>query len=99
MLCKELLSSHITDSAVVDRIADALNSKYPSHSDPILFEEARRIGLHVERMTPEINDMLLELNELYSEMGQKATTDYDELRAHSNEIANIVETQHMQVYF
>jgi hypothetical protein len=99
MLCKELLSSHIDDEAVVNRIADSLNSKYPSHSYPILFEEAQRIGLHVQRMEPAINDMLLELNELYSEMGQKATTDYDEIRAHSNEISNIVETQDTQVYF
>lgn len=99
MLCKELLSSHIDDTAAVDRIAESLNSKYPSHSFPILFDEARRIGLNVERMDPAINETLLELNTVYSEMGQKATTDFDEIRAHSNEVVNIVETRNLQVYF
>ena len=99
MLCKELLSYHISEAASVDAIAEALNSKYPSHSYPILFEEAQRIGLRVEHMDPAINTLLLELNELYSEMGQKATTDFDEIRSHSNEIANIVETDGIQVYF
>ena len=99
MLCKELLSYHVSDASAVDAIAEALNSKYPSHSYPILFEEAQRIGLRVEHMDPAINTLLLELNELYSEMGQKATTDFDEIRSHSNEIANIVETDGIQVYF
>ena len=99
MLCKELLSYHIPEASAVDAIAEALNSKYPSHSYPILFEEAQRIGLRVEHMHPSINTLLLELNALYSEMGQKATTDFDEIRSHSNEIANIVETDGIQVYF
>jgi hypothetical protein len=99
MLCKELLSSHIDDPSSVDRIADALNSKYPSHSYPILFDEARRIGLAVGHMEPAINEMLLELNSVYSEMGQKATTDFDEIRSHSHEVVNIVETRNLQVYF
>jgi hypothetical protein len=99
MLCKELLSYHIDEESMVDAIAESLNSKYPSHSYPILFEEAQRIGLHVQHMEPSINTMLLELNELYSEMGQKATTDFDEIHAHSNEIINIVETDGIQIYF
>jgi hypothetical protein len=32
-------------------------------------------------------------------MGQKATTDFDESRAHGNEILNIWETKDLQVYF
>src|SRR5262249_55985805 len=91
MLCKELLSYHIDDAKTVDAIAEALNSRYPSHSYPILFDEAQRIGLRVEHMDPSINTTLLELNELYSEMGQKATTDFSEIRAHGNEIVNIAE--------
>jgi len=99
MLCKELLSYHVKTAAAVDAIAAALNSKYPSHSFPILFEEAQRIGLPIEHMDPSINTMLLELNELYSEMGQKATTDFDEIHSHSNEIINIVEAGSVQIYF
>jgi hypothetical protein len=99
MLCKELLSYHISDAGAVETIAASLNSKYPSHSFPILFEEAQRIGLQVRHMEPCINQLLLELNELYSEMGQKATTDFDDTHAHSNEIVNILESKNVQIYF
>ncbi len=99
MLCKELLAYHIDDEEKAIQIAQTLNSKYPSHNYPILFEEARAIGLKVAHMSPEINKLLLKLNELYSEMGQKATTDFDEFRAHSNEILNIWESGENQVFF
>jgi hypothetical protein len=99
MLCRELLSHHIKDPAQAEQIASTLNSKYPSHSYPILLDEASKIGLQVERMDTDLNKSLLELNELYSEMGQKATTDFDETRAHSNEIANIWEADGVQVYY
>jgi hypothetical protein len=99
MLCKELLAYHIKDEGAADRIAGALNAKYPSHGYPILFEEARRIGLKVSHLAPEINSLLLELNELYSEMGQRATTDFDDTHAHSNEILNIWESAGVLVHY
>ncbi|MCC6261823.1 MAG: ATP-dependent Clp protease proteolytic subunit [Anaerolineales bacterium] len=99
MLCKELLAYHIKDEGVAEKIAATLNSKYPSHGYPILFEEARRIGLKVDRLAPEINTLLLELNELYSEMGQRATTDFDDTHAHSNEILNIWESAGVLVHY
>ncbi len=99
MLCKELLAHHMEDSEMRDRIANALNANYPSHNYPILFEEAQKIGLKVNHMPAEINSLLLDLNSLYSEMGQKATTDFDEIRAHSNEILNIWEAKDIQIYF
>lgn len=99
MLCKELLAYHIKDDQVQDAIAGALNAKYPSHGYPILFEEARRIGLKVSHLSPETNSLLLELNQLYSEMGQRATTDFDDTHAHGNEIINIWESTGVLVYF
>lgn len=99
MLCRELLAYHIEDPAQVEAISTALNGKYPSHNYPILLDEARRIGLHAERMAPEVNALLLQLNACYSEMGQKATTDFDETHAHSNEILNIWESLDTQVYY
>lgn len=99
MLCKELLAHHIPDAAVAERIAQTLNSKYPSHSFPILIEEAKKIGLNVQALAPETNSILLDLNERYSEMGQRATTDFDEVRSHSNEILNIWEATDIQVYY
>lgn len=99
MLCRELLSHHISDEATLERIANVLNSKYPSHNYPILFEEAKKIGLAVAHMDPGVNRMLLRLNSLYSEMGQKATTDFSEMKAHGNEILNIWEAENQQVYY
>ena len=99
MLCKALLAYHIAEEASADNIANALNSKYPSHSYPILLEEAKKIGLNVRQMLPETNALLLELNQRYSEMGQRATTDFDEIRSHGNEILNIWEAPGIQVFF
>jgi Serine dehydrogenase proteinase len=80
-------------------IAGTLNSKYPSHSYPILLSEAKTIGLNAAPLPADVNALLLELNRLYSEMGQKATTDFDETRAHGNEILNILEGKDLQVFF
>jgi hypothetical protein len=99
MLCNELLAYHMQDKAARNRISNALNAEYPSHNYPILYEEARKLGLAVEHLSPKINALLLELNEQYSEMGQRATTDFDEIRAHGNEILNIWEAKDLQIYF
>jgi hypothetical protein len=99
MLCRELLAYHIADETKAEAISTALNGKYPSHSYPILLDEAVKIGLHAERMPADVNALLLQLNGCYSEMGQKATTDFDEVHAHSNEIVNIWESADAQVYY
>ncbi len=99
MLCKELLAYHMSDEAAAAQVANTLNSKYPSHNYPILLEEARRIGLKAGYMPPQVNTLLLELNECYSEMGQRATTDFDEIHSHSNEILNIWESHNIQIFY
>ena len=99
MLCKEILSYHMSDEEKVSEIAGTLNSRYPSHGYPILLNEAKSLGLNVKSMDSETHQLLLDLNNLYSEMGQKATTDFDEIRAHGNEILNILESSSIQVYF
>ncbi|OGO40483.1 MAG: hypothetical protein A2Z03_10780 [Chloroflexi bacterium RBG_16_56_8] len=50
-------------------------------------------------MPPQINLLLLESNELYSEMGRRATTDFDDTHAHGNELLNIWESTDGQVYY
>ena len=99
MLCRELLSHHISDEPTLERIATVLNAKYPSHNYPILFDEAKKIGLAVEHLDTTVNALLLELNSLYSEMGQKATTDFSEIKAHGNEILNIWESRDSLIYY
>lgn len=98
-ICKEILSFHIKDEAECDRISKLLNSDYPSHSYPITTREAQRIGLKVSALDSIINDLLLELNAFYSEMAQKALTDFNESNYHDNEILNIHEAKGVQIYF
>jgi hypothetical protein len=99
MLARELLSYHLPDPTKVRKIAEVLNTRYPSHSYPVLPQEAKRIGLNIKPLPRDVNALLLELNAAYSEMGQKAVTDFDEIRSHSNEIINILEARSALVYF
>jgi len=99
MLCRELLSYHLTDESKIMDIAHTLNAKYPSHGYPIMLDESKKIGLNALPMDKQVNDDLLALNLLYGEMGQRATTDFDEFRSHSNEILNILEVEGQQIYF
>lgn len=98
-LCSEILSFHMKDQEKTEQISRHLSEGYPSHSYPITLREARRIGLNAKQLDPELNDLLLNLNGLYAEMGQKALTDYDQHSYHSHEIVNIVEGRGIQVYF
>jgi hypothetical protein len=98
-LCNEILGFHLEDRGEAERISMHLNSAYPAHTYPILRREAQRIGLSVSELDSELSDLLLDLHELYSEMGQEAVTDYDERNHHNNEIVNILETVDVQVYF
>jgi hypothetical protein len=98
-LCKEILSFHMKDEERADTISRHLSEGYPSHDYPITLREAQRIGLKASAMDGDVNQVLLELNALYSEMGQKALTDYDQGSYHSHEIVNILEGKSIQVYF
>ena len=98
-LCVEILSYHMKDKKKAQRISDTLNSAYPSHSYPITLREARRIGLHAEPLKEDINLLLLELNEIYSEMGQRTSTDFDEINSHDNSILNILEGKGLQIFY
>ena len=99
MLCREILGYHMKDARKAERIARRLNSSYPAHQYPITSREARRLGLKVQEMPAELDRLLQQLNLLYSEMGQRAITDYDEENHHDNEITNILEGQGVQVFY
>jgi hypothetical protein len=99
MLCREILGYHLRDKKKADRISRRLNSSYPAHQYPITSREARSLGLRVEDIDPTLDELLQELNLLYSEMGQRAITDYDEENHHDNEITNILEGRGLQVLY
>ncbi|MEM1059636.1 MAG: hypothetical protein AAGK14_10340 [Verrucomicrobiota bacterium] len=98
-ICKELLGYHLRDTRKANRISKDLNSSYPSHSYPITAREAKRLGLNVKPLEGEVNDLLLELNGLYSNMAQPLLTDYDEENYHNNEICNILELPGRQIFY
>jgi hypothetical protein len=99
MLCREILGYHMKDARKAERIARRLNSSYPAHQYPITSREARRLGLKVAELPSELDRLLQQLNLLYSEMGQRAITDYDEENHHDNEITNILEGVGVQVFY
>jgi hypothetical protein len=99
MLCREILGYHMKDARKAGRIARRLNSSYPAHQYPITSREARKLGLNVRDIPNDLEPLLQELNLLYSEMGQRAITDYDEANHHDNEITNILEGQGTQVLY
>jgi hypothetical protein len=99
MLCREILGYHMRDGRKAERIARRLNSSYPAHQYPITSREARRLGLKVQEIPAELDHLLQQLNLLYSEMGQRAITDYDEENHHDNEITNILEGRGVQVFY
>ena len=98
-VCKEILSYHLNDESECERISNLLNSEFPSHGYPITLKQAQKIGLNSNIMDDKLNDKLLELNDLYSEMAQKSVTDFDEFNYHDNQILNIHEADGIQIYF
>jgi hypothetical protein len=99
MLCREILSYHMRDARKAERIARRLNYDYPAHQYPITAREARRLGLKIADLDPALDGLLHDLNLVYSEMGQRAITDYDEQNHHDNEITNILESRGVQVFY
>jgi Serine dehydrogenase proteinase len=98
-ICEEILSYHMKDPERAKEISNILNSGYPSHSYPITLREAKRIGLKAEAMDDSVNALLFELNEIYSEMGQSASTDFDERNSHDNSILNLMESSGLLIYY
>jgi Serine dehydrogenase proteinase len=98
-LTTDILSYHMSDLKKAEKISEKLNSNYPSHSYPITIREAIKIGLKVEELELSINNSLLELSELYSEMAQLAYTDYDKLNYHDNEILKVIEGLNSKLFY
>lgn len=93
------LSYHVKDVDLARHISRTLDTDYPSHSYPVTIQEAKKLGLNVEPMSDDLNGLLLELNEVYSEMGQKTSTDFDKNNSHDESILNILECEGLQIFF
>lgn len=98
-ICQELLSYHVPNRAKALKISRALNYDYPSHSYPITVREARKLGLDVHDLDPAVDELLRDLNHVYSEMAHAKNTDYDTQNYHNGEICNILELVGRQVFY
>lgn len=98
-ICQELLSYHVPNRAKALRISRALNYDYPSHSYPITIREARKLGLNVRDLNPEVDALLRDLSQTYSEMAHAKNTDYDPQNYHNGEICNILELVGRQIFY
>jgi hypothetical protein len=99
MLCNEIMAYHMKDERKRRRISKILNSDYPSHGYPIVLKEARRIGIPAIPLDEALNEELIRLNDIYSEMCQKCRTDFDPHHHRDNEILNIVESSGKMIYY
>ncbi len=81
-LTTEILSYHMDNADLVNQISNHLNSEYPSHGYPITSKKAKELGLNIKDLEGDVNDELVELNRLYSEMAQRSITDYNEYKYH-----------------
>ncbi len=98
-ICEELLAYHLKSRARARRISQELNGCYPSHSYPITAREARRLGLNVTELEPEIGAMLRDLNALYSRMAREIRHDHDASNHHVFEICNLLECPGRQIFY
>lgn len=64
-------------SEEVEKIVDKLNEGYPTHSYPIVFGEAKKLGLPVEKSTPELDVLLLKLVDIYSVASTQTFTHFN----------------------
>lgn len=80
------------DSDQITWIANHLYNDYPEHGFPILYQEARDIGLPVEKADRELAGLLRDLVNLYDSATTPVTTHFDQMHYHQTGFTNLVET-------
>jgi hypothetical protein len=61
--------------------------------------EAKKIGLPIKEITPDIASILNNLQLLYSELTEEKVTDYDNLTYHDNSIYSVIESENAQIVY
>ncbi len=98
-ICKEIMSYHLTDEKLINSINQKLNYDYPAHGYPITAREAKKLGLNILPIDNEMQDILNNLQLLYSEMTEEKISDYDNTTYHDNSIYSITESSGVQVTY
>jgi hypothetical protein len=76
----------------INRIVSHLINNYPAHGFPIIFSEAKELGLPVEKSDDELSDLLRELVKIYDGATNSTTTHISETHFHFVGYPDIIES-------
>lgn len=82
-----------------NRMIDVLNDSYPAHGYPIVFKEAQQIGLPVEAISEDINNIIWELVKVYSLISKRIITDINQNFRHIEEIPVLIDSSNRRTFF
>jgi hypothetical protein len=68
-LTQSILKTHMSDEALIEKIATTLNDEYPTHSYPVLPEDLAAFGINVTQLTKEQNLMCIDLIDYFKTLG------------------------------
>lgn len=80
-------------------IAQKLVGSYPSHSFPILFDDAKELGLPVEKASVDLSELMWELVKVYDIASRYMTTNISENFYHYEEYPVIIETTGQRIIY
>jgi len=83
----------------IEKIANKLNEGYPTHSYPIVYKEAKELGLPVERSSSELDILLSNLVNLYSIASTRTYTHFDPTLFHLEHTPVFIESIDKRTFF
>ena len=98
LICQELLSCHVKNASLAAKIGRALCFGFPSHSYPIMLQEAQRMGLKAKPLPAGLDRQLRALDALYDRVATQACEYRDSDNYNSTFIPFFAERLGMQIY-
>ena len=92
-------ASSFPDQEKIKWIAEHLYNDYPEHGFPILYQEAKEIGLPVEKADKSIITILRDLINYYDAITLPATTHFSENHYYLNCYTNLIESVGLRTVF
>lgn len=101
LLAKNMMSlrSNAPSPEEQSRLADKLNDAYPSHGYPIVYREAKQLGLPVEMLPPGLHSLFWEVVKLYSLTCKKVITNLSPSLSHLEHMPVVLESFGKRTFF
>lgn len=102
LIATKMMQMHpasFTNADQITWIANHLYNDYPEHGFPIMFEEAKSIGLPVEKADHNLGDLLRDLVNYYDATTTEAITHLNSAFYHKMAYTNLVESVNMRTIF